>query len=172
MRSLDIPRPKRPLHWVILLFFLGGSLAWLMHPLPTPSVQYKPSKYQRRAEVRDIDFSPQRRLTLASLPLQRACEEQDVVLGRDFLVDGQRLEAHVLHLCGSQTLLGARVQFEEGPRIVCQETYGGQAKIVERFSRGTLSGTSVETLQPVTLRLTGKVLCAAAHGVEVLDGLW
>lgn len=172
MRSLDIPRPKRPVHWVILLLFVAASMAWLMHPLPTPTVEYAPSEYERRTETRDLDVTPARRLTLASLPLQRACEEQDVVLGRDFLVDGQRLNAHVLHLCGSETLLGARVEFEEGPRVVCQETYGGQAKIVERSSRGTLSGTSVSTLQPVALRLTGKTLCAAAHGVEVLDGLW
>lgn len=172
MRSLDIPRPRRPIHWVILLLFLAGGLAWLSYPLPTPAVEYAPTEYERRTETRDLDLTPTRRLTLATLPLDRACEEQDVVLGRDFLVDGERLHAHILHLCGSETLMGARVVFEEGPRVVCQETYGGQAKVVERYSRGTLSGTSATSLQPVSLRLTGKTLCAAAHGVEVLDGLW
>lgn len=172
MRSLDIPRPKTPFHWVILLIFVAGAAAWLLHPLPTPTVEYAPTEYERRTETRDLDITPKGLLTLRHLPIQRACEEQDVILGRDFLVDGQRLHAHVLHLCGSETLLGARIEFEEGPRLICQETYGGQAKVVERSSRGTLMGTSANSLKPVSLRLTGKTLCAAAHGVEVLDGVW
>lgn len=172
MKSLDIPRPKRPLHWILVLVFIAGALAWLLHPLPTPEVLYSPEDYVARTESRDLNLTPQRQVALAALPLERACLEQDVVLGRDFLVNGKRLDGHILHMCGGETLLGARVEFDGSERIICQETYGGQARTVERVSRGTLSGTSARTLEPVSMRLTGRPLCAAAHGVDVNDGVW
>ena len=172
MKSMDIPRPRRPSHWIVVLIFLAGALAWLLHPLPVPEVIYSPEEYKPRAESRDLDLTPQRQVTLAALPLARACEEQDVVLGRDFVVNGERLHAHVLHMCGGETILGARVEFEGTDRIICQETYGGQARTIERLSRGSLSGTSARTLEPISMRLTGRPLCAAAHGVDVNDGIW
>ena len=67
-----------------------------------------------------------------------------MVLGRDFLVDGERLHAHVLHMCGGETILGARVEFEGTDRIICQETYGDRLGQLRDYRVGLFRGQALE----------------------------